>query len=247
MKGDALTEFCKRLIEVSSLNEATKNLINEKRASVLEDFCFHMLKVNEELNLTAIKDTEGVILKHIVDSAAIVPFIPEGAKCADIGCGGGFPTFPLSILREDVSVFAVDSVTKKVDYVKKTAELFHLDKITVSNRRAEELGKDKSYREAFDIACARAVGKLNLLCELCLPLVKVGGAFIAMKSKTTDDELKEAENAISLLGGKCESVVNYTLTNGIESLERTIVIIRNQTHSPTKYPRNNSQISKKPL
>ena len=242
-----MTEFQNKLIRVADLNEATRGLINEEKAALFERFSTHMLKVNEELNLTAIKDTEGVILKHIVDSAAIVPFIPEGAKCADIGCGGGFPTFPLSILREDVSVFAVDSVTKKVDYVKKTAELFHLDKITVSNRRAEELGKDKSYREAFDIACARAVGKLNLLCELCLPLVKVGGAFIAMKSKTTDDELKEAENAISLLGGKCESVVNYTLTNGIESLERTIVIIRKQTHTPTKYPRNNSQISKKPL
>lgn len=242
-----MTEFQSRLIEVADLNEATKNLINGECASTIEDFCSHMLKVNEELNLTAIKDTEGVILKHIVDSAAIVPFIPDGARCVDIGCGGGFPTFPLSILREDVSVLAVDSVTKKVEHVRKTAELFHLDKITVSNRRAEELGKDMSYREAFDIASARAVGKLNLLCELCLPLVKVGGAFIAMKSKTTDDELKEAENAISLLGGKCESVVNYTLTNGIESLERTIVIIRKQTNTQTKYPRNNSQISKKPL
>ncbi len=245
--GHALTDFQKRLIEVADLNEATKNLIDKERASVIEDFCSHMLKINEELNLTAIKDTEGVILKHIVDSAAIVPFVPVGAKCADIGCGGGFPTFPLSILREDVSVLAVDSVTKKVDYVKKTAELFHLDGISVSNRRAEELGKDTKYRESFDIACARAVGKLNLLCELCLPLVKVGGAFIAMKSKTTDEELKEAEKAISLLGGKCEGVINYTLTNGVEALDRTIVIIRKQTHTPEKYPRNNSQISKKPL
>ena len=242
-----MTDFQKRLIEVADLNEATKNLINKEQASVIEEFCAHMLKVNEELNLTAIKDSEGIILKHIVDSAAIVPFIPDGAKCADIGCGGGFPTFPLSFLRGDVSVLAVDSVTKKVEYVKRTAELFHLDKITVSNRRAEDLGKDSKYREAFDIASARAVGKLNLLCELCLPLVKVGGAFIAMKSKTPGEELSEAENAISLLGGKCERVINYTLTNGLESLERTIVIIRKQTLTPLKYPRNNSQISKKPL
>ena len=242
-----MTDFQNRLIAVADLNDATKSLINGEQASVIEDFCSHMLKINEELNLTAIKDTEGVILKHIVDSAAIVPFIPENARVADIGCGGGFPTFPLSILRGDVSVFAVDSVTKKVDYVKRTAELFGLDGISVSNRRAEELGRDKEYREVFDIACARAVGKLNLLCELCLPLVKVGGAFIAMKSKTTDEELKEAENAISLLGGKCERVVNYTLTNGAENLERTIVVIRKQTLTPVKYPRNNSQISKKPL
>jgi len=242
-----LTEFQKRLIYVADLNEATKDLINEERASVMESFSSHMLKVNEELNLTAIKDTEGVILKHIVDSSAIVPFIPYGARVADIGCGGGFPTFPLSILRDDVSVLAVDSVTKKVEYVKKTATLFGLPKIETSNRRAEELGRDIKYREGFDVACARAVGKLNLLCELCIPLCKVGGVFIAMKSKTTTDELKEAENAISILGAKCERVMNYTLTNGIESLDRTIIIIRKQTHTPEKYPRNNSQISKKPL
>jgi 16S rRNA (guanine527-N7)-methyltransferase len=176
-----------------------------------------------------------------------VPYLDKGAKVADIGCGGGFPTFPISILRPDITVLGVDSVTKKVEYVKNTATLLGIPTISVSNRRAEELGKDAEYREKFDIACARAVGRLNLLCELCLPLVKVGGAFIAMKSRTTVEELEEAKNAISLLGGECENVVNYTLTDGAESLDRTMIIIRKQTRTPQKYPRNNSQISKKPL
>ncbi len=242
-----MTEFQNKLIRVADLNKVTQGLINEEKASLFESFSTHMLKINEELNLTAIRDTDGVILKHIVDSCAIVPEIPRGAKVVDIGCGGGFPTFPISILREDVSVLAVDSVTKKVEYVKNTATQFGISSISVSNRRAEELGKDVKYRESFDIACARAVGRLNLLCELCLPLVKKGGAFIAMKSRTTDEELDEAKNAISILGGECERVINYTLTDGNESLERTMIIIRKQTHTPQKYPRNNSQISKKPL
>jgi len=242
-----MTDFQKRLIDVADMNEATKGLINEENATRLETFSRHMLKINEELNLTAICDDEGVILKHLVDSSAIVPYIKEGAKVADIGCGGGFPTFPISILRPDITVLGVDSVTKKVEYVKNTATLLHIPGISVSNRRAEELGKDKSYREQFDVVCARAVGKLNLLCELCIPLCKVGGTFIAMKSRTTKEELVEAENAISLLGATCERIIDYTLTNGEESLERTIVIIKKQTRTPDKYPRNNSQISKKPL
>ncbi|MBQ9743697.1 MAG: 16S rRNA (guanine(527)-N(7))-methyltransferase RsmG [Clostridia bacterium] len=242
-----MTEFSKKLISVAELNEATRGLINEESANKFMEFTSHMLKVNEVMNLTAIRDIDGVILKHIVDSCAIVPYIKENAKIADIGCGGGFPTFPIAILRGDVSILAVDSVTKKVDYVKSTKELFHLDKISVSNRRAEDLGKDKAYRESFDTVCARAVGRLNLLCELCIPLVRPGGVFIAMKSKTTDNELEEAKNAIELLGGFCERVINYTLTDGNETLERTMIIIRKQTLTPTKYPRNNSQISKKPL
>lgn len=242
-----MTDFQKRLIDVADMNEATRALIGEADAERFEAFATHMLSVNKDLNLTAIRDNDGVILKHIVDSAAIVPYIEKGARVCDIGCGGGFPTFPLAFLRDDVSILAVDSVTKKVEYVKNTATLFGISSISVSNRRAEELGRDAKYRESFDTVCARAVGKLNLLCELCLPLCRVGGCFIAMKSRTTDEELAEAEHAISVLGARCERVINYTLTNGNETLERTIIIIRKTTLTPEKYPRNNSQINKKPL
>ena len=127
-----------------------------------------------------------------------------------------------------------------------TAKMLGLDNVRVSNERAEALGQGKM-RESFDFATARAVGRLNLICELCLPLVKVGGAFLAMKSLTTKEELDEAQRAISLLGGKVEGVHSYTLTNGTKELERTIVVIRKIAKTPTTYPRNNSQISKKPL
>ena len=238
--------FTEKLIDVANRNEATKNLINEENAKRLEALSTHMLEVNKTLNLTAIKDEDGVILKHFVDSSAVIPFIPENAKLCDIGCGGGFPSLVIAILRPDVSVFSVDSVSKKVAYVENTAKIFGLTNESVSNERAEVLGQGDK-RESFDIVTARAVGRLNLISELCIPLVKVGGAFLAMKSLSTNEELEEAKKAIELLGGKVERVFSYTLTDDNEEIERSIVVIRKIKNTPSKYPRNNSQIAKKPL
>lgn len=242
-----MTPFQAKLISVANLNEATKNLIDEKSAELLEDLTSNMLEVNKSLNLTAIKDEDGVILKHLVDSCACVPFIPKGSSLCDIGCGGGFPSLVIGILRGDVSVLGVDSVTKKVKYVKDSASLLSLDNVSVSNARAEEMGQDNKYRQAFDVVTARAVGRLNLICELCLPLTKIGGRFLAMKSLSTNEELEEAKRAIEILGGEIEFVKEYSLTNGQETVERTIVSIKKVKHTPNVYPRNNSQIAKKPL
>lgn len=238
--------FVEKLITVANRNDATKNLINEENARRLEALSSHMLEVNKTLNLTAIKDEDGVILKHLVDSSAVVNFIPENASLCDIGCGGGFPSLVIAILRPDVSVFSVDSVSKKVAYVESTAQKFGLKNEKTSNERAEVLGQGNK-REAFDVVTARAVGRLNLISELCIPLVKVGGVFLAMKSLSTDEELEEAQKAIALLGGKVEKVFTYTLTDGNEEIERSIVVIRKIKNTPPKYPRNNSQISKRPL
>ena len=238
--------FTDKLLCVANKNEATKNLINEENAMRLEALSNHMLEVNKTLNLTAIKDEDGVILKHLIDSTAIIPFIPENATLCDIGCGGGFPSLVIAILRPDVSVFSVDSVSKKVAYVESTAKLLGLTNESVSNERAEVLGQGDK-REKFDIVTARAVGRLNLISELCLPLVKAGGSFLAMKSLSTDEELEEAKKAIELLGGKVEKVFSYTLTDGNEEIDRSIVVIKKVKNTPPKYPRNNSQIAKKPL
>lgn len=242
-----MTDFQAKLLSVANKNRTTENLISESSAPLLERLCTHMLKVNQTLNLTAIKDEDGVILKHLVDSSACVPFIPEGATLCDIGCGGGFPTLVIGILRGDVSVLGVDSVTKKVNYVANTAALLGLNNVSVTNERAEEMGQSAKYRQAFDVVTARAVGRLNLIAELCLPLVRVGGKFLAMKSLSTDEELAEAKKAIELLGGEVEQVCEYPLTDGNETVERTIVIIKKVKDTPPKYPRNNSQIAKKPL
>jgi len=242
-----MTEFQRKLISVANQNEATNNLISEDSAAVLEKLTENMLEVNKSLNLTAIKDENGVILKHLVDSSACVPYIPKGASLCDIGCGGGFPTLVIGILRRDVSVLGVDSVTKKVKYVADSASLLGLTNVSVSNARAEEMGQKNETRESFDVVTARAVGRLNLICELCLPLVKVGGCFLAMKSITAREELEEAKGAVELLGGEIHELKEYTLTNGEEAVERTIIIIKKVKHTPKAYPRNNSQIAKKPL
>ncbi len=242
-----MTDFQAKLILVANKNKATENLIDEKGAALLERLSTHMLKVNETLNLTAIKDEDGVILKHLVDSCACLPYIPNGAAICDIGCGGGFPTLVIGALRDDVSVLGVDSVTKKVKYVSDTASLLGLSNVSVSNERAEAMGQNNGYRQSFDVVTARAVGRLNLISELCLPLVKIGGSFLAMKSLSTSEELSEARGAIQLLGGEVERVLEYSLTNGIETVDRTIVVIRKVKDTPPQYPRNNSQIAKKPL
>ena len=241
-----MTNFQKRLLEVAEQNSATSGILRESHLEPLEKLKLHMVETNKTLNLTAITDDEGIILKHLVDSMAIYPYLSDAKNVIDIGCGGGFPSLVIGVLAPHVSVFSVDSVTKKVNYVKETAKMLGIN-LDISNRRAEELGQDKEYREKFDLSCARAVGRLNLICELCLPLVKVGGSFIAMKSIDTDNEIKEAEEAITLLGGEITEIKKYKLTNGIEEIERSIIVIKKVKPTPIKYPRNNSQISKKPL
>ena len=241
-----MTLFQERLLKVAEQNSATSGILGNEHLEALERLKLHMVETNKTLNLTAITDDEGIILKHLVDSVAIYPYLKDVKTVVDIGCGGGFPSLVIGILAPHLSVFSVDSVTKKVNYVKETGKMLGLN-LDISNRRAEELGQDKEYREKFDLACARAVGRLNLICELCMPLVKVGGSFIAMKSIDTDNEIKEAEKAIELLGGKIDEVKKYKLTNGLEELERSIIVIKKVKPTSIKYPRNNSQISKKPL
>ena len=241
-----MSDFTSKLIKVANENSATCGLIDENSAKIFEKLTSHMLEVNKSLNLTAIKDEDGVILKHLVDSSACVPYIKENASVCDIGCGGGFPSLVIAILRRDVSVFAVDSVAKKVKYVSDTASLLELDNVMVSSERAEVIGQGEK-REKFDVVTARAVARLNVLCELCLPLLKVGGTFISMKSLTTNEEVNEAREAIRKLGGEIEKVEEYTLTDGKETIERTLILIKKVKNTPREYPRNNSQIAKKPL
>lgn len=201
-----------------------------------------LLEWNGRMNLTAITGKEEIYRKHFADSLTAAEFLPNGATLLDVGCGGGFPTLPLALARPDLRVTALDSTAKKLRFVEAAAKELSLPVVTLCGR-AEELGKGAPYRECFDCVTARAVARLPVLCEWCLPFVRVGGAFVALKGAAGEEELREAENAVALLGGKVETVRRRTV--GGES--RVILVIRKIAPTPAKYPRNGGQIMKKPL
>ena len=209
-----------------------------------------MLKeANKIHNLTAIKEDKEIILKHFIDSLMISEYIPNGAGVIDVGCGAGFPSLPLAIFRQDISLLSIDSTAKKINYVNQTAKALGLENIQALACRAEELAHQNGYRESFDVATARAVAALPILTELCLPFVKLGGSFVAMKSQSAEDELKLAASAIEKCGGKVVDVIEKKLVRNDlpEADSRTIIIIEKTKATPSSYPRIYSKISKKPL
>lgn len=208
-----------------------------------------MLEVNEHLNLTAITEPEAVILRHYADSLVLADLIPQKAKVADIGSGAGFPALPLAIARPDLTVTAIDGTGKRVRYMQETAELLGLTNFTALTLRAEAGAKDPALRGKFDIVTARAVAALPILSELCLPYVKVGGQFLAMKSRGAEAELIEASRAIRTLGGGDVGLEERTLNspNEPEPLTRVIVTVRKLNPTQAQYPRDYAMMKKKPL
>lgn len=204
-----------------------------------------LIEQNKTMNLTAITDPDEVVIKHFADSVSLFSVInPEnGAKILDLGTGAGFPGIPLLITRPDINLTMVDSTAKKLRYVADTVEKLGLEAETL-HARAEEAGKSPDYREQYDIVCSRAVAALNVLSEYCLPFVKVGGVFVAMKSAKAEEEIADAKKAIGILGGKIIDKKTFTLSDGGE---RTLIIIKKISQTSPKYPRVSAQISKKPL
>ena len=206
-----------------------------------------MLEENEKYNLTAITDPDKIILNHYADCAALAIRLPEGAKIADVGCGAGFPTLPVAILRADVRILAIDSTAKRIAYVAETARLLGLENVEAIAMRAEDGGKNQSYREKFDVVTARAVAEMRVLTELCLPYARVGGQFIAMKGKNAEAELEGAKKAISLLGGRDVKVTEISLKGEADELTHPLIVIAKKEKTPQNYPRPSAQICKKPL
>lgn len=204
-----------------------------------------LVEQNKTMNLTAITDPDGIAVKHFADSISALSAyeFAEGAKVLDVGTGAGFPSIPLLIARPDLKMTMIDSTAKKLRYVASTIETLGLS-AEVLHTRAEEAGQNREYRETFDIVCSRAVAALNVLCEYCLPFVKVGGVFLAMKAAKVQEEIADAKNSIKTLGGKIVAEKSFTLSDGGE---RTIVVIKKISQVPSKYPRVSAQIAKKPL
>lgn len=219
--------------------------VTDEMLARFEKLAFLLVEQNKTMNLTAITDPDGIAVKHFADSISALSAadFPQGAKVLDVGTGAGFPSIPLLIARPDLDMTMIDSTAKKLKYVASAVESLGLT-AEVLHTRAEEAGQNKEYREKFDIVCSRAVAALNVLCEYCLPFVKVGGVFLAMKGAKAQEEIADAKAAIKTLGGKIVDEKSFTLSDGGE---RTIVVIKKISQVPPKYPRVSAQIAKKPL
>ena len=235
----------KELLHKAFNENGCAGLLDDASAERLYRFSQILVETNKNFNLTAITEEKEVILKHFVDCASIVKHIPANASLIDVGCGAGFPSLPVAILRPDVSITPLDSTTKKIDFINRTAKELALTNIIAVSSRAEDFAKQN--RERFDVATSRAVARLNILDELCLPLVKTGGLFIAMKSSRGEIELSEAKAGIEKLGGRLDTVIKETLSFEDATIERETYIFNKVRPTPTQYPRNYSQIAKKPL
>ena len=201
-------------------------------------------ETNKVMNLTAIEGEDETARLHFLDSAALLRLADFGGKhVIDVGTGAGFPGLALKIARPDVSLVLLDSLDKRIGFLRETCEKLGLDDVSCVHARAEEA--PKAWRGGFDIAVSSAVARLNVLCELCLPLVKTGGLFIAMKGSEHAEELREAKNAVRLLGGQVEAEKDY-LIPGTE-VRHSAILIRKIAETPPKYPRRWAQIKKQPL
>lgn len=233
-------EFIKKLVEIFHKNNIELTSTQQEKFYTYYSL---LLEWNEKFNLTTITSLEDVIIKHFLDSVLGKDLIPQNAKVIDIGAGAGFPSLPLKILREDLNIFMLDSVNKKITFLQECINKLNLKNIFANHTRAEDLAKKTEFRESFDVSVARAVAQLNTLAEYCLPFIKIQGKMIAYKSSEIKEEINNSKKAISILGGKIEKVNSVNL----EGVERKIIEIKKISNTPNKYPRSGNKPRLMPL
>lgn len=204
-----------------------------------------LVEWNEKINLTAITDPEEIVIKHFLDCLTVFSKveIKEGARIIDVGTGAGFPGVVMLIARPDLQVTLMDSLNKRLNVIKDILEKLELT-AEVVHSRAEDGGQNKAYRERYDFSTARAVTNLRDLTEYCLPFVKVGGSFIAMKAAKAEEEISAAQKAIKTLGGTVSEKHTFELE---DAGERNIILIKKISSTPARFPRPSAKIAKNPL
>lgn len=229
--------------------EAKNIVLNAQQKSQFECYYQTLITVNQQMNLTAITDESEVYLKHFYDSISpsfyATALQTQSLKVCDVGAGAGFPSLPLKILFPQLEITIIDSLQKRINFLKELVQLLDLKNVTLIHDRAETFGQNSHYREQFDIVTARAVASLNVLSELCLPLVKVNGQFLALKASQSQSELEAAEKAIATLGGEVASQDQFYLPKTKDP--RVLLTINKIKPTPDKYPRKPGMPNKKPL
>jgi 16S rRNA (guanine527-N7)-methyltransferase len=213
-------------------------------ALLFEKYLGELLEWNKKFNLTAITDPTQIRIKHFEDSLSLLQVIPlTNQSLIDVGAGAGFPGIPLKLACPEIRLTLLEATRKKAEFLKHIVSILALKETEVIWGRAEDIAKDR--RESYDLAVARAVAPLNVLCEYCLPLVRVGGLFIAYKEEKVEEELEEAEPAIEILGGALKEIKKVKLPNS--DIVRSLVVIKKLSSTPLKYPRRSGMAKKRPL
>jgi 16S rRNA (guanine527-N7)-methyltransferase len=219
--------------------------LDGRQTARLGSFAQMMLAWNEKVNLTAITDDEGIAVRHFVDSLSALPLVAEGAAVVDVGTGAGFPGIPFAVARPDLSVTLLDSLEKRVRFLKAVTESLGLANVQIRHGRAEDFGREAGWRECFDVAVARAVASLPVLMEFCLPFVRVGGLFLAMKGPDIAGEASDSAKALRILGGRIADIRTFVLPG--TDMSRNIVVVEKERPTPEAYPRKSGKPSREPL
>lgn len=219
--------------------------LNDKQVGGLEEYARLLVEWNEKINLTAITDDEGIATKHFLDSLTAITTGYVNGRVIDVGTGAGFPGLVLKIAKPDIELTLLDSLNKRINFLKDVCDKVGIDGVEFVHSRAEDGGKNRAYRGKFDTVVSRAVANLTVLSEWCIPFLKPGGYFLALKGPAADDELKDAKKAIGMLGGRVEDVVEAQIP--YTDLKHKIIIIKKVGQTPMKYPRKPGIATKNPL
>lgn len=236
------TEFCK---EINLYCNDIEINLSESQLDKLYKYMNMLIEWNTKINLTAITEPKDIILKHFVDSFTVNRFIKKNSKLVDVGTGAGFPGIPLSILREDINITLVDSLNKRIMFLDEVISNLNLKNVSTVHARIEDFAHDANYRKKFDVATSRAVASLSVLAEYMVALLRVNGKCICMKGSEIEEELKNSQKVIDIMGGEVEKVESFFLPK--TNMKRNIIVLNKVYTTPNMYPRKAAIIKKKPI